>query len=82
MTEIEDQQVEIQKERLQAMAEMLKIRIDGDWDDSTINAAFDEIEKMLGLGNGEEKVEEKVEKASRTGRSRSGSSGRRRSRRN
>ena len=77
MTEPEEQQEEIQKERLQAIGEIVKIRIDGDWDESTINAVFDELEKMFGLENEGDKVTEKVEKASRSGRSRSAPSGRR-----
>ena len=80
MTEPEEQPEELFKERLQAIGEMVKIRIDGDWDDSTINTAFDELEKMFGLANGGDKVEDKVEKTGRSGRSRSSSSGRRRSR--
>ena len=38
---------EVQKERLRTIQEVLKIRIDGDWDEEMIQTAFDYLERFL-----------------------------------
>ena len=41
-------------EELDAIKEMLKIRIDGDWDEEMIGTAFDNLEALLCGATGEE----------------------------
>ena len=46
----ETRQVELteaQKERFKTIQQVLKIQIDGDWDEEMIQTAFDSLEKML-----------------------------------
>tara|TARA_Y100001978_G_C23693141_1_gene435974 strand:- start:811 stop:1038 length:228 start_codon:yes stop_codon:yes gene_type:complete len=46
--------VQAQGEELEAIKEMLKIKIDGDWDEEMIGTAFDNLEALLCGATGEE----------------------------
>ncbi len=41
------EKVQAQGEELEAIKEMLKIKIDGDWDEEMIGTAFDNLEALL-----------------------------------
>ena len=43
----QEELTEAQKERFKTIQQVLKIQIDGDWDEEMIQAAFDSLEKML-----------------------------------
>ena len=61
-----------QEERLRSLRQMVRIEIDGDWDEPMIQAVFNELEKVLGVGdpgNGEDGKEGKKGNA-RSGRRR------------
>ena len=71
-----------ERERLDTLRRVLRIRIDGEWDEDLMEAAFDRLERLLARPGGEE-VPAAVEAAdgvARTSR-RPGSTGRRRGRR-
>ena len=40
-----------QEERLKSLRQMVRINIDGDWDDQMIQTVFNELEKVMGVGN-------------------------------
>lgn len=42
-----NEKLQAQGEELEAIKDMLKIRIDGDWDEDMIGAAFDNLEALL-----------------------------------
>ena len=71
----EDQQQETgeltveQEERLKSLRQMVRINIDGDWDEQMIQAVFNELEKALGGENADNGEEEKKGNA-RSGRRR------------
>ena len=43
----EEELTESQKERFNTIRQVLRIHIDGDWDEDMIQAAFDNLEKLL-----------------------------------
>ena len=70
-----------ERERLDTLRRVLRIRIDGEWDEDLMEAAFDRLERLLARPGGEEvPAVEAADAAARTSR-RSGSAGRRRGRR-
>jgi hypothetical protein len=70
-----------QKEKLNTLRRVLRIQIDGDWDDAMINTAFNNLEKLLDrLHTGT--LPEETEDSSRKASKRAAPSGRRRGRRN
>ena len=58
-----------QEERLKSLRQMVRINIDGDWDEQMIQAVFNELEKALGMKEQENGEEEKKGNA-RSGRRR------------
>ena len=58
-----------QEERLKSLRQMVRINIDGDWDEQMIQAVFTELEKVLGIKEQENGEEEKKGNA-RSGRRR------------
>lgn len=61
-----------QDERLKSLRQMVRINIDGDWDEQMIQAVFNELEKVLGVGDpengGEEEKKANVRPSRRRGR--------------
>ena len=60
-----------QQERLNSLRQMVRINIDGDWDEEMIKVAFGELEKFLGVGesgNGEEEKKGNARPGRRRGR--------------
>lgn len=47
MTEKDEEMTESQRERFKTIQEVLKIQIDGEWDDVMMQSAFDHLEKLL-----------------------------------
>ena len=69
------------QEKLDTLRRVLRIQIDGDWDDQMINTAFNNLERLLfRLDNGDA-PDEGTDGSSKSSR-RAGTSGRRRGRRN
>jgi hypothetical protein len=71
---------EARREKLDTLRRVLRIRIDGDWDDAMINTAFTNLEQLLFRLESDAPPEEIEESEQKPSKSR-GSSGRRRSRR-
>ena len=69
-----DELTEIQEQQLTTIQKVLKIEVNGDWDEAMINLAFDRLEKLMIDDPGT------PETTRSRSRSRSGSSRRRRSR--
>jgi hypothetical protein len=47
VTEKDEEMTESQRERFKTIQEVLKIQIDGEWDDVMMQSAFDHLEKLL-----------------------------------
>ena len=62
----EEELTEAQKERFRTIQQVLKINIDGDWDDTMIQKAFEYLEKLM---DGEE-IDGGQVSSSKSGRSR------------
>ncbi len=71
-----------QREKLDTLRRVLRINIDGDWDDAMINTAFTNLERLLFRLENDEPPEETDSGDNKKSGRRSGSSGRRRNRRN
>ena len=72
---------ETQKEKLNTLRRVLRIQIDGDWDDQMINTAFDNLEKLFNRLDADTSPDETDDSARRTNKRHGGASGRRRGRR-
>ena len=59
-----------QDERLKSLRQMVRINIDGDWDEQMIQAVFNELEKVLGVGDTENGGEEEKKANGRPSRRR------------
>jgi len=59
-----DELSEAQKERFRTIQQVLKIHIDGDWDEEMLQAAFENLEKLL-HGSGKNIGKESGSKRSR-----------------
>lgn len=71
-----------QREKLDTLRRVLRIQIDGDWDDVMINTAFSNLERLLFRLENDEPPEANESGNNRKSSRRSGSSARRRGRRN
>ncbi len=71
---------EAERERLRTLGRVLRVRIDGEWDEQMIEAAFARLERLLSRAEAGELEAAPAEAGAKTVR-RSGSAPRRRSRR-
>jgi hypothetical protein len=72
---------EVQKERFDTLRRVLRVQIDGDWDETMIRTAFENLEKLLFEMSGEGGPDDGEETKPSRGKSRS-SSGKRKSKKN
>ena len=69
------------RERLDTLRRVLRIHIDGEWDEDMMDAAFDRLERLLSHQGSEEAAAPDSAEGSAKASRRAGSSGRRRGRR-